>query len=335
MLAHQAKSIFDHISGKSKKILLVPHANPDGDALGASTAFVGFLENQGIEYKYACATGPTHRYPFLRHLDQLESLEVIWNSFDFDTLIVFDSGDLRYAGVAPLLEKYPKDVTIINIDHHNTNEEFGKYNLVQKGASSTCELVYKFLAENGATITSAMATSLLTGIITDTDNFRNSATSASAMEVSGKLIAIGGKYQTIKSHVYEDIPVRAFGLWAKVLNRLEKHPELDFVYTYITQGDLKMHNLTELETVEFANFLNSIHQTSAALILHEKEGGEIKGSLRTTKDHIDVSAVAKYLGGGGHKKAAGFSLKMTMAEAIAEVTKAIHIAEPQLVAVIK
>jgi phosphoesterase RecJ-like protein len=165
-----------------------------------------------------------------------------------------------------------------------------------------------------------MATALLTGIITDTDNFTNSATSDTAMAAAGDLIRKGGNLNMINEQVVRNKSINLLRLWGEILNRLNKHEALDMVYTYITQVDLKVHQVDETDSEGIANFLNNLDEGKMSLILKETQDGKIKGSFRTTKDDVDVSALAKKLGGGGHKKAAGFSIAGTIDEVMKKIT---------------
>lgn len=318
-----AKQIFDRIHD-SNKILLVPHQKPDGDTLGALTALVEYLEKIGKPYAAFCATDISPTLSFLPHIEVVSEDPAIWKDTDIDTIIVFDSGDLGYAGVADHMKKITQRVHIINIDHHNTNQFFGDHNLVRLDASSTAEIMFDFFNQHGVDITPNMATSLLTGIINDTGNFSNAATTANAVDVSGKLIAKGAKQKVIIKHLFQDQSIGGLKLWGELLKRLEKHPFLDIVYTYVHQHDIDNHGVTEKEIEGVANFLNNLNEGRARMILKELPDGKVKGSFRTTHDHVDVSAFAGLFGGGGHQKAAGFTVEGPIESALEHIFDAIH-----------
>ncbi|EKD43482.1 MAG: Phosphoesterase, RecJ protein, partial [uncultured bacterium] len=144
-------------------------------------------------------------------------------------------------------------------------------------------------------------------------------TSESAMAAAGDLIRRGGNINLINEHVVRNKSINLLHLWGAVLNRLNKHEALDMVYTYITQADLTTHLVSENDSEGIANFLNNLDEGKMALILKETSDGKIKGSFRTTKDDVDVSALAKKMGGGGHKKAAGFSTIGTIHEVLEKI----------------
>lgn len=312
-----AKKIYSKIR-ESKHILLVPHQHPDGDALGSVTALMHMLQRLGIRHSAFCATASSTTFLFLPHVDRVSTDTSLWQS-DIDLIIVLDSGDLRYAGIdAHIKEQQPRPY-IINIDHHPTNEFFGDLNLVIPEASSTTQILYHFFKTNAIDIDNHVATCLLTGLITDTGNFTNSATTTASLAIAGELIKRGGDINFIKRVIFQSKSLSALKLWGAVLSRLEEHDTHKIVYSYITKADLDEHGVDEEEVEGLANFMNNLADGKAALILREQEVGKMKGSFRTTRDDIDVSEIAKLLGGGGHKKAAGFSAEGSPEEVLQQV----------------
>jgi len=317
-----AKQIFNTII-KSNRILLIPHRNPDGDALGSVASFMQYLRSIGKPHTAFCETPITTRLQYLPHLDYITNDTSVWDDPSYDLVIVFDSGDLRYAGVSDYIGRGSTKRKLINIDHHPTNEMFGDYNLVIPKASSTTEILYHFFKYNNVNIDSDIATCLLTGLVTDTDNFTNAATSITSYSISSDLISRGGNLNMIRGWVFKDKSINALKLWGTVLSRLTKHEELDIVYTYLTREDLEEHTVDEAEADGLANFLNSIGDGRAGLILKELPNGQLKGSFRTTHDGVNVSNFSLLFGGGGHKKAAGFTIDGPKDVAFAKIFSAI------------
>lgn len=310
-----AKQIYNLIL-KADKILLVPHQNPDGDALGAVSACMQCLDKIGKAHTAFCPTDISPKLHYLPHLEKVTNDAAIWDKADHDIIVVLDSGDLRYAGIDKYIAKLTHDPIIINIDHHVTNENFGHHNLIMPGASSTTEVLFNFFKYNQIEIDKNIATALLTGIITDTDNFSNAGTTITSLSAASELVKKGGDLNSIKNHIFRNRTVASLKLWGAVLSRLNKHEKLEIAYTYITQKDLKEHHASQTEAEGIANFLNNLSDGKAGMILKEAEDGKIKGSLRTTRDDVDVSAMAKIFGGGGHKKAAGFTIDGPMDSAV-------------------
>lgn len=318
-----SKQIYNKIT-QAKHVLIVPHQNPDGDALGAVTAIIHWLQELNIEHTAYSSTDIPNQHNYLPHLDNFTQDESIWNSGEYDLMIVLDTGDLRRAGIDEHIKKLTNRPFIINIDHHPTNENFGDLNLVITQASSTTEIIYKFFKNNNVKIDRHMATCLLTGIITDTDNFTNSATTVFALQIASDLIAKGGNINLIKELVFRDKSIGVLKLWGLVLSRLTKHDGHQIIYSYVTQKDMDKHSVADSELEGITNFMNNLSEGKAALILKELPENKVKGSFRTTRDDVDVSLIAQSLGGGGHKKASGFTLEGTIDEALEQVWEVIE-----------
>ncbi|PIT86771.1 MAG: hypothetical protein COU33_01370 [Candidatus Magasanikbacteria bacterium CG10_big_fil_rev_8_21_14_0_10_43_6] len=327
MLQHTAKQIYTAIT-EATCILLIPHQHPDGDALGAVTAFAQWLDTLAKNYAIFCSTAISAQLNYLDHINEISEDPQLFQQNDLDLIIVFDSGDLRYAGVDTFIANIAHPPMIINIDHHKTNEHYGKLNLLPKQASSTSEIVYDFFSLHAVPITPHMATSLLTGIIYDTDNFTNAATTPHAIHVASKLVNLGANFNHIKERMYKDMPFDAFPLWGIIFSRLTKHEPLNLIYTYLTHDDLEKHQVHEDAMSGLSNFMNNIHDGYAGLVLKGTKEGTTKGSFRTTRDDVDVSTMAQHFGGGGHKKAAGFHIEKPIEEALAFVLKELDILFP-------
>jgi len=315
-MRHLSRQIHEQLQ-LAKRVVLVVHQNPDGDALGAATTLHEHLQKQGKDVCIWSSTKVLPQYAFLPHFQSITTDPEIFSASDLDLIVVLDSGDLSYAGINKLVMGL--EHKIINIDHHPTNRNFGFINLVQPTASSTCEMVYHFFKHNRLPTNHRIATSLLTGILTDTDNFQNSATSLSAFMAASDLIRSGGNFNMINQWIVKNKTVNGLRLWGVVLSRLQNLEEAKLVYTYITKEDLVTYNVSENESEGIANFLNNIDNGGACLILKEIENDKIKGSFRTTNEDLDVAAWAKKMGGGGHKKAAGFTASGTIQDVLKQL----------------
>jgi len=181
-----APKILDAIK-KSDHILLVSHEKPDGDTLGASLALAHYLDSENKQYKHYCFNKPAEYFNYLSKIENLihdyDQIELN----DHDLVITIDCGDIRRTRIEEDLQK-SKNITIINIDHHESNDNFGHHNLVIPKASSTSEIIYNFFAYHNIEIDKYMATSILTGIITDTMNFTNAATTDESLQIAADLL---------------------------------------------------------------------------------------------------------------------------------------------------
>ncbi len=296
---------------KSNKIILTTHYHPDGDALGSICSLSLLLENLKKEYIAIVDNIPDNFLfiPGIQNLTKLNDLQQI-NIKDFDLIITLDFSEISRSPIYEYIKKAKKlNLQIINFDHHLNNEQFGSINIVNTKSSSTTYLIYKFFKTNKLSITSEIATAILTGILTDTDHLSNSNTTEQAIEACSDLILKGAQLYKITYNTKVNKDIEVMKLWGDVLSRLQINPKWNIAYTIITQQDLKKHN-QPMEAIEgLPNFLNSLYGPKAVLVLREQEDGTIRGSLRTNRENINLEKLAKKLGGGGHKKASGFTIK--------------------------
>jgi len=290
-------------------ILALAHQNPDGDGLGALLALGIYFRSINIPHILFSLDPVPEYFQFLPNAELITSDETHLANKEFDLIIVLDSGDLEYAGVDEHFRKLKGLPVVINIDHHYSNTNFGHINLVHPTASSTSEIIYHFLDYFRHPINKEIATCLLTGILTDTGSFSNLATTPTSLEVASRLLASGARVRQITENTLKNKSLQQLQLWGRALSRIKKDEKTGVVTTVITQKDFDELGIDDNGTEGIANFLNNIDDAKAIIVLREKEGGVIKASLRTTHPDIDVSDLAKKLGGGGHKKAAGFSVK--------------------------
>ncbi len=314
---HEARKIHETILN-TDDILVVSHQNPDGDTLGSASAMATFLSRIGKRHRLYCASPVPKQYGFLPSASVVRNDPVIWDNA-YNLVIVLDSSNTAYAGIEEKLTGLKTKPLLVNIDHHATNARYGDLNLVVPTASSTAEVLYGFFIANKIEVNDEMATGLLTGIITDTDMFSNGGTTKSSMAIAGELMKKRADIKIIKEYLLFDKPINALKLLGAILGRLRIHPETDIAYTYFTQADLKNYSVLEEEVEGVANLLNFLSEGVAAMVLKEKKDGVFKASLRTTRSDYNVAEIAKLFDGGGHIKAAGFSLEAVSAESAFEI----------------
>lgn len=298
---------------RARRIALIPSRRPDGDAAGSATALAAFLAREGKDFVLFSLD------PLPAYLEYLPFAERFVNNADalsapqpIDIAVTFDSASLERAGLdeAPLPHPRP---TVINIDHHRTNTYFGDLNVVREHAASTTELLYEYFRTLNIRIDGDIATSLLTGILTDTGHFAYANTTLATLSTASDLLRKGGNLRAITFHTLRNKKFETLRLWGRALSRLVWNENLNTVSTVITEQDIEECHAEPGSTEGIANFLNSLEGVRAVLVLTE-EGPILKGSFRTTRDDVDVSQLAKALGGGGHRKASGFSVEASLAE---------------------
>ena len=306
-LQHAKQLIDTHSS-----ILLTTHKHPDGDALGSLCAMIHYLKKCNKKVTAVSDIVPEYLH-FLPHVHEITTNIEDLDPKQFDLIITLDFGDLKRSPIQQVLEEsIKKSIPLINVDHHSFNDRFGTVNVIDTSASSTTALLYEFFDVNNIEIDEHMSTSLLAGILTDTGNFSNSATNRSSLHYASELLKRGGRFNTITSNTIAHKPLGILNLWGTLLQRLSFNEKYNIAYTVITQDDLQKAQVQNGGVDGIANFLTCIDGLKAVMLLKETEKGTIKGSLRSVCDTMDVSAVARALGGGGHKKAAGFEIEGTI-----------------------
>ena len=300
----------------SAHILLVCHQNPDGDALGSITAFSQYLDNLNKQHVPYCVHTPHLHYHFLPNIEKIVQDSQIIDQSHIDLVIVLDSGDVHITGIPHILQKYitNDNVTVINIDHHYTNSRFGNINLIIPEAVSTTEILYKIFQKVDFDFDRNMAISLMAGILGDTNNFTNQNTTPESLRIASELLAAGAPLPAIYDQLNKNKTLHILRQWGLVFDRLTVNKNFNITYTVIKKEDALSMPGNKDVSEGLPNYLNQLTGSDVVMLLKETPDGNVKGSLRTNSDLIDVSKLAIMLGGGGHEKAAGFTMKGELVE---------------------
>lgn len=313
---HRNRQIHDSIL-HSRRILLATHERADGDALGSILAFSAAYSDS-VEALLLAPDTVLRPYAFLHDVDRIRTSVASVRPEAFDTIVLFDCGDVRRTHLAEKLYFLgPHRPNVFLIDHHPVTLTHRDQTLVDiavndRSASSTAELVYRYLRDNHLPINAHMATALLAGIVTDTGGFTNQATTHRCMEVAGELMQRGANLRTVVQATVRSKTVGILQLWGRALSRLEFDDVDDLVSTALTLRDFDECSVGREASEGIANFLNGLGEGKVILVLREEPSGRVKGSYRTKHENIDVSKLAGRFGGGGHAKAAGFSATGTI-----------------------
>ena len=300
------QELFDAVA-KSQRILVVGDGKPDGDSLGSSSAFYLWLKREGKDTAIFCISPVPKNFQFLDGINDQTNDPTLFDQ-SWDMVITFDTGSLKHCGILDFLPRIQGKPIIVDVDHHATNELFGSINLVDTKASSTCEMVYRFFEANHVVLDDRMATSLLTGLCTDTGHFSNSATNPKAMEAASTCFASGARHMDILKNLVRNKSVSSLKLWGIALERLRHVPEYDMAITWFKYEDLDGIPGSDEAVEGVSNFLSSACSgADVMMVLREKSDGLVKGSIRSLKR--DISRLAQQFGGGGHKRASGFAVK--------------------------
>ena len=295
-----------------ERFLLTAHEGPDGDALGSLLGMhhlLGQLGKDSVMFMAAKEFPLPIEYRFL-------PLEEVFHEPPADmadrTVVFLDCGNIDRMPVEFLSEG---DNFRINIDHHHDNTRFGDVNLVEVGASSTAEIVCELAIALGAEITPEIAAALYVGLITDTGKFMYENTNAQTHRIAADLIDAGVPVDDTYRRLYEHVPIEKLRLLSRALEGIRRYCGERLVVAYITAADYEVSGAGEEMTEGIIDHLRSIEGSKvAALIRDQGDRGRAarKVSLRSSGGEIDVSAMARKHGGGGHKRAAGFSTDLEL-----------------------
>ena len=298
------------------RFLLTTHEGPDGDALGSLLAMHGILERLGkdsvmflsakefplpVEYRFMPLTDVFHEPP----ADVVDRVLVFLDCGNIDRMPV---DFLRRDGAQ-----------VLNIDHHHDNTRFGTVNLVDTEASCTAQIVHEISKRLGVALTPELASALYVGLVTDTGKFMYENTDVDAHRMAAELIEAGVDVDDTYQRLYERVPIEKLRLIARALEKIERFDDGRLAVTYIDAADYSATGAGEVLTEGIIDFVRSLEGTSVAAVIRDKtDGGRSarKVSLRSTDGLVDVSAIARINGGGGHRRAAGFGTDLSYPELV-------------------
>jgi phosphoesterase RecJ-like protein len=279
---------------------ILSHIGPEGDAIGSELALRFMLEQLGKEAWTANRDLVPPSLRFLPGADEMLHPTQL-RSDEIEVWCIVDCGDLSRIGEDAL--KLLRDGQIvINIDHHHRdNPRFGHVNFVKEAASTT-QLLYELAPHLGVTITPQIATCLYTGIVADTDSFRNSNVTREVLEMAAQLLSYGVNTREIAVNLYERRSLAELKLLGYVLQSAQITDGI--IWSSIPTSVFRETNTTVADTERLVEELRSVDGIEVAVLFKELENGKIKVSLRS-KGRAAVNLVARAFGGGGHEQAAG------------------------------
>lgn len=295
----------------AKKIVIASHVRPDGDAIGSLLGLGLSLREGGKSVQMILVDGVPSSFRYLEGSDLIQKEP----SKDYDTFITVDCADFKRVGKA--FENFSQPD--INIDHHVTNEKFGKINLIEADEVATAAILTNHLPEWGLKITKPVAAALLTGLITDTLGFRTPNTTPEALRQAAALMEAGVDMPEIymNSLVRKTFPAAKF--WGAGLSSLESKHHI--VWGTLTLKDRKSAGYGGNDDADLINMISAIDGNKVGMVFVEQNDNHVKISWRALEPGVDVSAVAKYFKGGGHAAAAGADIEGSLSEVQKEVLK--------------
>lgn len=308
----------------AEHIALVTHTNPDGDALGSLLAlYIAFSERYPAKHVYPIGSD-SHAVPrYLQFLPKAEQVLAPQKAHvKPDLLIVLDAPNVERLHKAETFWRSSKKVVVI--DHHEPEKPFADLSLILPKAAATGVILLALLEKLSLEITRDIATCLYCAIMTDTGRFQFQNTNACVFASAEKLLLKGANPSDIASHVYEQDSYAQLKLRARVLERLQYTDDARIAYSYITTSDFDELKATKDDLASFVDDVRTLEGICVAVFFRELDNNNgIRVNLRA-KNTADVSKVAREFGGGGHKAAAGFTLKETLATTIEKTVTALE-----------
>lgn len=278
----------------ARRILVVSHIRPDGDAVGSLLGLGLSLQMAGKDVQMVLADGVPKNFHHLAGVDQVRHKP----EGNFDLIAVVDCSDMKRVGNA--LIDYP--VPDLNIDHHPTNLEFARLNIVDHEAAATAEMLAEYLPKLGLPINKPIAAALLNGLITDTLGFRTVNMTPKVLRIAADLTEIGVDLPEIYQRALLNRSYEALRYWGVGLAKLQREGPL--VWTSLSLEDRRSVDYPGRDDADLINILSTLEDAAVVVIFIQQTGGKVKVSWRSQPDY-DVSQIALNFGGGGHKVAAG------------------------------
>ncbi|MBV8080239.1 MAG: bifunctional oligoribonuclease/PAP phosphatase NrnA [Actinobacteria bacterium] len=298
------------------RFVVVAHENPDGDALGSLLAATLGLRSLGKDVlMYLQGEAPLPgEYRFLE-LDDLR--RTVPEDLGTRVLLALDCANADRIGPDPSVLRDAK--LVLDVDHHHDNTRFGDVNLVVADASSTAEIVHDLLVALGVSITPDVAEALYVALVTDTGRFQYTNTTPKALRLAAELVEAGADVHGIFRQVYETVQFAKLKLLARALDRAQLFEGGRLVVSYLARGDFADVGAEEPYSEGIIDYLRQVEGAEVVALIRQPprdDGPAHRVSLRSSRDEVDVSAIARVAGGGGHRQAAGFSSDKSLEEVI-------------------
>ena len=299
----------------ASSVLIGTHLNPDGDALGSALAVSHYLDSRGIRNEVLCHHPAPRNLRFLPGVGRIRQMPVE-EKHDLGIIVDLDSTE-RLGDTA---EYFRGCQRLIVIDHHIPHEKPGDVRIIDVSSAATAAILTRLLRTAGAKFTPDISTCLLTGIVTDTGSFRYRNTNPEALSAASFLLEHGGDINLVSEEIFQRKPLSSQRLLGHVLETM--HLELDgqIAWSAVSLADFDWAQAKDEDTEGFVNELLFIESVRIATLFREPKPGKIRASLRS-RGTLDVAAVARVFGGGGHKNAAGCTFDGSMEEAQQAVVK--------------
>lgn len=313
-------SKLNNIIKSSKNILIISHVNPDGDTLGSMCGlYCAILDNFKKKCDMVAISKIPDVYSYLPHLLEVKNVDDIDKSREYDLVINVDVAALDRACDATIL--FEKAKFTVNIDHHKTNNAYGNLNFINPDASSTGEVLFGCFEKMSWKVNLDCAICLYTAILTDTGSFRFDNTKPSTFEVASKLVEIGVQPSDIYKKVYESDSKTLVMFQAHCISKAKFLEDDKIAYALVYKKDMEKFSAGDDCMEGLTEKLRAIVTTRIAFVAKEMKSGGTKISMRSK--FADVAEICSVFGGGGHKFAAGCTIKAPVEDAAKKVLEEI------------
>lgn len=310
------KQRIEELIAGARRILLITHVAPDGDAIGSLLGLGIMLRALGKELTLACEDPVPEIYAYLPGSEKV----VRQTGGSHDLVVSLDCSDRRRMG--RVFDETSMTVPLINIDHHVTNTEFGTVNWVDPTSVATTQMILNLADALGWQITQPVALCLLTGLVTDTRSFRTSNVDIDAMRAALRLMELGAPLREVTRRALDQRPLASVRLWGQAIEGL--HLEDGILWTEVTHAMRQQWSLGEDGDSGLTNFLSGVREAQVVVVFTERGNDTVDVGLRAMPG-LDVAQVALRLGGGGHPRAAGCTLEGSLAGAREQVLAEIRL----------
>jgi bifunctional oligoribonuclease and PAP phosphatase NrnA len=313
----------NNLINESNRILLIAHANPDGDAIASVCAMAEYLKNIGKSYQAYCHDQPPSQFEFIScyrefsykiRENKAENTGLIFDFSTFDLIMVFDCGSLERTMLKAEISARRPDQKVVEFDHHPKVYDYADLEIRDHRSSSTAEIVYDFFKANNIKLNMKMAKAILTGISTDTGNFLYPSTSDKTIKIASEMLLYGANLPKIVENTWRNKSINAMKFWGKVMSGLKVNRKYSIAVAALPLSEMEGMEIDNEELEGLSNFLGNLSGVKAIIFIRQTGPGQVKGSIRTSDEFTDVSKLAKVLGGGGHPKASGFTLEGELVE---------------------
>lgn len=291
-------------------VVLISHVNPDADSIGSASAMYTYLLQMHKKVSWYCKTKKINN-----KLSFMPWFEKIRDSFPIsaDLAISLDCADIKRLGIE-------LECDLINIDHHESNNDFATLNLVDKNAISTTQVIYNMFKENSIKINKKMATALYAGLLDDSNVFMDKEVDGTIFAIIGELIECGAEFQTCNKNIVKSMSLAALRLKGIMFTNMTLACDARVAIFIVSDEDMKQAGADTTDCESALEESLYLPQVEIAMLLKQNSDLTVKGSIRCDS-RIDASKIASNFGGGGHASRAGFNIAsdVTLEDAKKEV----------------